>query len=260
MRNELKDQYKNAENLDARIRLHLLYGTNKYSWQRWVFDHFDLSRSARILELGCGPGNLWLKNSDRIPAGWDVVLSDFSEGMVEEAKKNLSESRHNFSFAVIDAQSIPYPDGSFDAVIANHMLYHVPDKEKALSEIMRVLKQNGYLYATTIGESHMKELKILHQKFGLKTNEIFSDRNFTLENGTKQLERWFKKIRVDKYQSELKVTNAKHLLEYILSEAVSIGEEKITKFKNFVEQEIAKKGFISINTYAGIFVAQKSRQ
>lgn len=258
MENRFKVQYWNAKNLDARIRLHLLYGTNKYRWQRWVFDHFDLPKSAKILELGCGQGNLWLENKDRIPKDWDIILSDFSEGMLDAARKNLSESNHTFNFVIIDAQSIHYPDQSFDAVIANHMLYHVPDRKKTLSEISRVLKPNGYLYATTIGKNHIKEIKALKKKFGLAPDTIFSGGSFTLENGKKQLDEWFKKIHLYRYKSGLKVTNAKHLIDYILSMEESVDSEKISKLRTFIEQEIAKKEFILIHKNEGIFVAQKS--
>ncbi len=60
--------------------------------------------------------------------------------------------RTRVQFKEIDAQSIPFEDETFDAVIANHMLYHVPDRPKAIAEIKRVLKPGGRLIATTIGK------------------------------------------------------------------------------------------------------------
>src|SRR5437868_570166 len=57
-----------------------------------------------------------------------ITLSDFSPGMLQEARQNLAGSPQSFSFQVIDAQSIPLDAGSCDCVIANHMLYHVPDR------------------------------------------------------------------------------------------------------------------------------------
>lgn len=65
----LNQQYHNADKLNARIRLHAEFSTNPYGWLQWVFDHFDLPKYARILELGCGPGNLWLENQARIHLG-----------------------------------------------------------------------------------------------------------------------------------------------------------------------------------------------
>ena len=63
---------------------------------------------------------------------------------------NLVKERYsrfeNVSFEKIDIQSIPFEDNSFDMIIANHMLFHVPDLNKALLEVKRVLKERGYFY------------------------------------------------------------------------------------------------------------------
>ncbi|MCH8206807.1 MAG: class I SAM-dependent methyltransferase [Chloroflexi bacterium] len=98
---------------------------------------------SRILELGCGPAELWVKNIDRVPSAWRITLSDLSEGMVREARQNLQSGVSRFSFAVCDAQRVPFDDESFDAVIANHMLYHVSDRQRAYAEIRRVLRPGG---------------------------------------------------------------------------------------------------------------------
>jgi ubiquinone/menaquinone biosynthesis C-methylase UbiE len=128
-------QYSNASNLNARIELHKRFSTNKYGWSNWVFDQLDFDGKKRILELGCGNGDVWRSNIQRKPANIHVILSDFSNGMLETAKQSLVDVSNGFKFQVIDAQSIPYENESFDMVIANHMLYHVPDRKKALSEI-----------------------------------------------------------------------------------------------------------------------------
>jgi len=59
----------------------------------------------------------------------------------------------------VDAQELPYADGCFDAVIANHMPFHVADRPTA-SVIRRVLAAVGRVYATTVGEPHMEELRV----------------------------------------------------------------------------------------------------
>src|ERR1051325_7418990 len=163
----LQSQYQDASNLNARIALHAQFSLNSYGWHRWVMDQFDLPPESRLLELGCGPGTLWLKNRDRIPAEWEIMLSDFSAGMIAEARRNLAEVKPATHFHVFDAQFIPLPDASLDAVIANHMLYHVPDRRKAFAEIPRALKPEGRLYAATSGEEHLRELDALQGRFGL---------------------------------------------------------------------------------------------
>ncbi len=153
------DQYRDSSNLDARVGIHQHFSTNPYGWFNWVFDHLlKLPEDAKILELGCGPGYLWKENVSRIPAGWNITLSDLSSGMLDAAWRNLVVTGRAFQFKEIDAQSIPFEDETFDAVIANHMLYHVPDRPKAIAEIKRVLKPGGRLIATTVGENHMNEI------------------------------------------------------------------------------------------------------
>ncbi len=80
------DQYKDSSNLDARVNIHARFSTNPYGWFNWVFDTLvKLPADAKILELGSGPAYLWMNCSNRIPAGWDITLSDLSAGMVERS-------------------------------------------------------------------------------------------------------------------------------------------------------------------------------
>ncbi len=135
------EQYRDATNLNARIELHKRFSTNSYGWFAWVFDLLEkLPKQARVLELGCGAASMWQTCPGRIPVGWNITLSDLSKGMLESAKKSVRNIERAFQFEVIDAQSIPYDDESFDIVIANHMLYHVPERAKAIKEIRRVLR------------------------------------------------------------------------------------------------------------------------
>src|ERR1700719_1029599 len=114
----LKYQYKNAQNLNARIQVHARFSTNKYDWHRWVFDHFNIPAQGRILEVGCGPGGLWVSNLDRIPEDWEITLSDFSPGILEQAQHNLRNCHRHFAFEQFDVQSIPFEDGRFDVAVA----------------------------------------------------------------------------------------------------------------------------------------------
>jgi ubiquinone/menaquinone biosynthesis C-methylase UbiE len=147
------DQYRTDANLQARIRLHQRFSTNRHGWPRWLFDQLDLHEDARVLELGCGTGVLWATNTHRIPPGWQVVLSDRSPGMLAAVAGPPVAVR-----VVADAQAVPFAPASFDVVLANHMLYHVPDRDRALGEIHRVLRPGGQVYAATNGRRHLAEL------------------------------------------------------------------------------------------------------
>ncbi len=257
----LKEQYQDAEKLNARIRLHVEFSTNKYGWLPWVFDHYNLPEECRILELGCGQGDLWRENIERIPTGWEVTLSDFSPGMLAQARQNLEGQPHPFTFEVIDAQSIPYDDDHFDAVIANHCIYHFPDRSKAFSEIRRTLKAGSYLYATTIGRAHLQGMAELASKFEHPIENLFNTDNnpFTLENGAPQLREWFADIELDRYPDSLDVTEAAPLVDFIISSVrFSLDETRHAEFLTFVERELtASGGVIRIKKDSGIFKARK---
>ncbi|MGD9100913.1 MAG: class I SAM-dependent methyltransferase [Anaerolineae bacterium] len=256
----LKEQYHNASKLDARIRLHTGFSINEYDWFLWVFDQYDLPPQCRILELGCGPGDLWCKNMHRIPKGWAITLSDFSTGMLEQARQNLADSDHRFTFEIIDTQSIPFENGSFDAVIANHMIYHVPDRARGLSEMRRVLKSGGDLYATTVGVSHMRELPELITKFDpeLALKHVGEANEFTLENGPAQLAEWFSEVAVRRYEDALHITEAAPLVDYAMSSRwFRVDTDRREEFAEFVGQELALNGgAIRIAKDSGMLVAK----
>jgi ubiquinone/menaquinone biosynthesis C-methylase UbiE len=140
-REELQEQYRTNTNLRARIDLHERFSTSAVSYPRWVFDGYAFGDEADVLELGCGDGNIWRENLDRIPDGWRLILSDLSPGMVEAARGAIGDRAE---YVVADVQELPFADGSFDGVIANHMLFHVEDRASALAEIARVLRPAGF--------------------------------------------------------------------------------------------------------------------
>jgi ubiquinone/menaquinone biosynthesis C-methylase UbiE len=257
----LTDQYKDTSNLDARIQLHRRFSTNKYGWPRWVFDQLNLPPVCLILDLGCGPANLWVENLDRIPAGWEITLTDFSPGMVEQAQENLRGSGRPFAFGLVDAQSIPYSDASFDAVIANHMLYHVPDRAKALAEMRHILRPGGRLYTSTVGETHTRELFEIVSRFDPEGKFQHEIPSFTLENGAAQLAPWFSEITLHRYKDALVITEAEPLMAYVMSmvEAKSVfTNDRLGQLVAYVEQEIATHGTIHITKDSGLFEAIKS--
>ena len=254
------DQYKDSSNLDARVEIHKRFSTNPYGWMKWVFDHiFALPVNAKILELGCGPAYLWKENASRIPSAWDITLSDLSSGMLDSAWRNLVVTGRNYNFKEIDAQSIPFEDETFDAVIANFMLYHVPDKPKAIAEIKRVLKRGGRLFAATVGDNHLKEmmdvLRLVHVN---KTRESYAN-PFTLENGLEQLKPFFPNVNLSRYEDNLQVTEIEPIMAYIRSSlrGVDLSEDELAKVRVDLENELKEKGRIFITKNSGLFEAVK---
>lgn len=246
----LKQQYRTATNLTARIQLHQRFSTNPVPWYHWMFDRFPLHAPSVVLELGCGAGTLWHENCARIPSTWTITLSDFSPGMIADAQRLLQTCAHPFTFQEINAQDIPFPDATFNIVIANHMLYHVPNRTRALAEVRRVLQQDGVLYAATNGQEHMHEIYSLIHRFDPQAN-VEPLTGFTLEQGLIELQAFFDHVTIHHYENILCVTEIEPLVAYVASNKWLQPEQR-DAFANFIAQELDQHGSIIITTAVGV--------
>ncbi len=252
------EQYRTDANLRARIALHRKYGTNPGSWFRWVFDRLPVAPDAVILEIGCGPGDLWYENRDRTGQALTVLLGDLSTGMVKAAREK-NASQPCCRYLALDAQHIPLPSGSLDCIIANHMLYHVPDMEAALSEMRRVLKPGGRLCAATNGLLHMHQIHELIQQF-IPTYSIplLAARRFTLEDGPELLQRYFTSVNTEIFVDNLMVTGAADLMNYIASmwhTENQVDRQTFDRLHTHISAMIRDQGHIFIEKSQGIIMA-----
>jgi SAM-dependent methyltransferase len=135
---------------------------------------------ARVLEVGCGPGELAARIRDELAA--TVVALDLSPRMVDLARERGIDAR------VGDVQELPFGDGEFECAVAAWMLYHVPDVDRALRELARVLRPGGRLVAVTNGVDHLRELREL---VGLPKRLSTA---FSGENGEELLRRHFPSV------------------------------------------------------------------
>ncbi|KTG10765.1 hypothetical protein AUR64_06125 [Haloprofundus marisrubri] len=248
----LAEQYADASNLDARVALHRDYSTAEQDLHEWLFDQFEFSSGARVLSLGAGPAHIWRKNVGRVPE-IDVFVTDFSGGMVREARSALPEDGR-FRFAQVDAASIPFAADSFDVVTANHMLYHVADREHAISEIARILRPDGVFYAATNGESNLEELHSVVEKHHGGDSPFRVSSRFTLENGGAQIRERFETVEVRRHDNSLRVTAAEPVVAYALSGNI-VESENAEAFARLVESRM-DGGVFDIAKDVGLFVAR----
>lgn len=262
-------QYRDAGNLNARIALHARFSTNPHGWMRWAFEQMRLAPGERILEVGAGPATMWQQNLDRVPPGCDITLTDFSPGMVEQARQNLRGSYPHFKLQAANVEALPFEDAGYDVVIANHMLYHVPDLAKGLSQIRRVLKPGGRVYAATNSKDNMRELSELIARFDPTQSYDIARliAPFTLENGAQLLEEHFSGVRLLRYEDGLAVTEPGPLVAYAASMGSLAGQftgERLARFERYVEQEIAdavaRDGAFRIRKSQGLFEAYRPEQ
>jgi ubiquinone/menaquinone biosynthesis C-methylase UbiE len=254
----LKAQYRDSRNFRQRTALHARFGTNRYGWYRWIFDQFDLPGEPRILELGCGPGAMWTRNLERTSEAALIVVSDFSAGMLRDCAENLGTRRDRVRFCQIDASFLPFRDRSFDAVVANMMLYHVPDRAQAIRDIRRVLTPAGALYATTTGQAYMREMQETAWRILGVTRGATSAQRFGLETGYDQLRAVFSQVETRRYESSLRVTETQPLIDYFLSmkPLISPSTERLQALREHFDSIIAQQGEIAIPMDLGMLIAR----
>lgn len=253
-RQATQEQYKTADNLHTRMSIHEKYSTNRQGFGNWILSQYDLPTGGEFLELGCGSGELWCSQLERLN-GSRLFLTDFSEGMIAAAKKNLGE-QPNLCYDVVDIEAIPYETGRFDRVIANMMLYHVPDLDKGLGEVRRVLKESGYFYCTTYGENGIVSyLAGLLQEYGIKD---LTNKNFTLQNGQHILEKHFSQVRRLDYEDSLAITQVEDLLDYLysMSSMASLPREIRPDLKTILEKQRVN-GVLFVPKEYGMFICRK---
>jgi SAM-dependent methyltransferase len=172
-------EYASEERLAVRNAIYreLIEGTNA---EEVVYEAVREVSPTRVLEVGCGTGEL----AERIQRdlGAEVVAVDISPRMVA-----LTQGR-SVAARVGDVQELPFGDAEFDCAVAAWVLYHVPDLDRGIAELARVLERGGRLVAATLGEGNLREL---WERIGDTTAPRLS---FGKANGAQALARHFAEV------------------------------------------------------------------
>ncbi|MEJ7837195.1 MAG: class I SAM-dependent methyltransferase [Thermomicrobiales bacterium] len=246
-------QYKDDRHLLKRIAIHQRFGTSSQVLYHWLFSQIDFPLRPRVLELGCGNGLFWSENVASLPAQLSLTLTDLSPGMIAEARSRLGKAIPHDAL-VAQAQSLPFADNTFDIVIANYMLYHVPNTAAAIDEIRRVLASGGRLYAATNGVHHMHDLLQLAPWYD--ANERVTS-HFALENGAKQLERRFDAVQRRDFEDNLEITEVQPVIDYLESAAPEGGlsAEDVIRITDIVTGAIQRDGAFHVRKSTGVLIA-----
>jgi ubiquinone/menaquinone biosynthesis C-methylase UbiE len=174
----VREQYRSTAKLETRASV-----WHPDAQGRWPQDvalsALAVVKPTRLLEVGSGTGAFAVRCSRELSC--KVVALDSSPEMVAATEAAGVEAMLG------DVQSLPFPDGSFDAAVAAWMLYHVADLDRAISELARVLRPGGRLIAITNGREHLAEL------WEMVGAEKFKS-SFSRENGGEQLQRHFASV------------------------------------------------------------------
>lgn len=256
-------QYRDSANFDARVRIYELFANSPVPWLERAYHGFGLTSGERVLDVGCGTGNIWRDNSMRLPAGIDLTLADQSQGMLDEAADRLGRCGVDARFEVVDVQQMPYASDHFDLVIANHMLYHVRDRAAAIAELRRVVRPAGRCIISTNDWPHLIELRELIDRFGIETAMRRVGREpgfFDAETAGDELSEVFDSVSPTWFHDSLDVADADVLCDYVRSMAHK-GErnaERMELLRKHAREQIARLGGVHITTSVVAFETRKN--
>jgi SAM-dependent methyltransferase len=193
------------------------------------------AQPRRVLEVGCGWGDFAARLRDEL--GADVVAVDLSPRMVELA------SGRGLNARVADVQALPFGDATFDCVAALWMLYHVPDLDRGLAEIARVLDPGGRLVAATSSHEHLVELWSL-----VGRNRASEPERFFAETGEAPLRRHFARVERRDLRGEVAFADADAVRGYIRASVAH---------KHLAERVPDFQGPLAATCANALFVAEK---
>lgn len=247
-------QYGDGRKLDARSRLHLEYGTAAQTLAAFEAHLVEWPSEADVLECGCGTGLFW--QSGVPPTSIRLSLTDLSDGMVTRASENARSHGYDIAEATdADVQDLRFDTDSFDVVIANHMLYHVPDPDLGLAELARVLRPGGVLLAATNSYGHMDLIgDVVDEVFGSEPDGLYDV--FGLDSGERRLREHFSTVSWHAYVNDLVVDDEQAVVDYVLS--FPPGEDADEAQQRAVATAVGNRfadGVVRIRTRAGVFVA-----
>lgn len=116
-------------------------------WKRQTIDMSGVRAGHKVLDLAGGTGDLTLKFSEIVGPAGQVILADINDSMIKVGRDKLIDKGvvGNVNYVQANAESLPFPDNTFDCITIAFGLRNVTDKQKALESMARVLKPGGRL-------------------------------------------------------------------------------------------------------------------
>ncbi|MDT8306696.1 MAG: methyltransferase domain-containing protein [Anaerolineae bacterium] len=253
----IKEQYAEETNLATRIRTHELYTEPRVDFTGWILEQIGWRGDERVLDAGCGAGTYVAPVLERTS---HYVAGDLSPGMLRQVR---TPARVN-----LDVQDLPFASSHFDVVLANHMIYHLPDQDRAVAGFARVLRTGGVLIAATNSAHNMQELRDLVRLAADRLHVArpvnpFPALDFTVENGAELLSRHFDRVELQKLASALVFPAAQPVLDYLATSPrfyLGLLPEEVEEgrawqvLRDLVEAEIAHHGAFRVNKLSGVFI------
>jgi SAM-dependent methyltransferase len=261
-REYVEKQYADDRNLVARQSIYVYQQPRLQLWGASL-DLAALRGDESVLDVGCGNGLYLATLRSREHRGF-LCGADLSEGMLRTARSAMGEG----PLLVSDAQALPFPAASFDVVLAMHMLYHVPDRPRAIAELRRVLRPGGRALVLTNSRRHFRELDELLLACAEATvaKNIARSRasltHFTVENGRPVLEAAFDEVERYSFESVLIVDDPAPVVAYARSMGAFVVADDgdrdpvLAELEHRVAAIIATDGAFRVTTACATFVCR----
>ena len=256
--------------LRVRTRTHELYTRPPIDFFAWVLDHISWSGDKVVLDIGCGAGAYVEPVCTRLEGDGCLLSADLSMGMLRDAAKSFAGS---VVLLNADAADLPLPDCCCDVVLANHMLYHVPQIERAIAEAHRVLRPGGRLLAATNCRRAMQsfidgiEAACRALGYAIEIPDSLVRTRFSLQNGLPLVGAIFSQVEMDQLESALVfpaaepavayINSMRHLYASVLPNSVT-WEMMLQQVGRQIEAVVAERGEYRVPKTAGVFFATRA--
>ncbi|MCB0005539.1 MAG: class I SAM-dependent methyltransferase [Anaerolineales bacterium] len=260
--NLLAEQYQTQDHLAVRIRTHDLYTVPALDLPAEGLALLPWRGDELVLDVGCGNGAYMAGVLARTGR---YIAADYSLGMLRSLTPPPSQRLN------LDAQQLPCRSHSADIILANHMLYHVPDKPQALAEIRRVLKPAGFLLAATNSQTTMSEFRDILLATAARLGadiplpDYFGRIDFTLENGADFLAPHFGSVTRHIFRNALEFREPEPIVAYQMSmwsgwlggsgSGVGPGEFAAAMFA-YLAERFQETDVLRVHKQTGFFVCQ----
>jgi ubiquinone/menaquinone biosynthesis C-methylase UbiE len=248
-------QYASDANLAARQAIYE-FRRPRARTAPWAIDLAALTGDEPVLDLGCGNG-LYLRELDGRAHRASVIGMDLSAGMLPAAR-----AQSPAPLLAGDAQRLPFRADSFGCVLVMHMLYHVPDQDRALGEVRRVLRPGGVALVLTNSVRHLEELNALVDGSGGDRPFARAYERFSSESGEPELRRHFSSVERHDSRAELVITGVRPVVDYAASEwsLVAATDDArgavLAEVGRRVAARIASDGAFRVRVEVGCFVCR----